>query len=121
MSQDPSGLNAGPNPYEYCGNGPTDGTDPSGEAVYLVARQFAGEDTKASAERYDKYGLSHGYLLLTDKTDTTVVATYSFHPNVWPANYTNLTVKSASDIPTYIKGNVANTTDANWVAGTRLG
>ena len=24
LSEDPSGLNAGPNPYEYCGNGPTD-------------------------------------------------------------------------------------------------
>ncbi len=30
LSEDPSGLSAGPNPYEYCGNGPTDGTDPSG-------------------------------------------------------------------------------------------
>ena len=32
LSEDPSGLSAGPNPYEYCGNAPTDGTDPSGEA-----------------------------------------------------------------------------------------
>ncbi len=32
LSEDPSGLTAGPNPYEYCGNGPTDGIDPSGLA-----------------------------------------------------------------------------------------
>ena len=32
LSQDPSGLSAGPNPYEYCGNGPTDGTDTGGFA-----------------------------------------------------------------------------------------
>ncbi len=45
LSEDPSGLSAGPNPYEYCGNGPTDGTDPSGLyasqghfwTVYIVA------------------------------------------------------------------------------------
>jgi RHS repeat-associated protein len=30
LSEDPSGLTAGPNPYEYVGNAPTDGTDPSG-------------------------------------------------------------------------------------------
>ena len=30
LSQDPSGLGPDSNPYRYCGNGPTDGTDPSG-------------------------------------------------------------------------------------------
>jgi RHS repeat-associated protein len=33
MSQDPSGLGPDSNPYRYCGNGPTDGTDPSGEVI----------------------------------------------------------------------------------------
>jgi RHS repeat-associated protein len=32
QTPDPSGLSAGPNPYEYCGDAPTDGTDPSGLA-----------------------------------------------------------------------------------------
>ena len=30
LSQDPLGLGPDSNPYRYCGNGPTDGTDPSG-------------------------------------------------------------------------------------------
>ena len=30
LSQDPSGLGPDTNPYRYCGNDPTDGTDPSG-------------------------------------------------------------------------------------------
>jgi RHS repeat-associated protein len=30
MNQDPSGLEADSNPYRYCGNGPTDATDPTG-------------------------------------------------------------------------------------------
>ncbi|MGO8688140.1 MAG: hypothetical protein ACLQLG_00760 [Thermoguttaceae bacterium] len=30
MTQDPSGLGPDANPYRYCGNGPTDGMDPSG-------------------------------------------------------------------------------------------
>ena len=30
MSQDPAGLGPDSNPYRYCGNGPTDGTDASG-------------------------------------------------------------------------------------------
>jgi RHS repeat-associated protein len=30
ISQDPSGLSAGPNPFEYAGNSPTNATDPSG-------------------------------------------------------------------------------------------
>jgi len=32
LSEDPSGLAPDSNPYRYCGNGPTDGTDPSGMA-----------------------------------------------------------------------------------------
>ena len=30
LTQDPLGLGPDTNPYRYCGNGPTDGTDPSG-------------------------------------------------------------------------------------------
>ena len=32
LSQDPSGLEPDSNPYRYCGDGPTDGTDPEGLA-----------------------------------------------------------------------------------------
>jgi len=32
LSEDPSGLAAGANPYSYCGDAPTDGIDPSGMA-----------------------------------------------------------------------------------------
>ncbi len=33
LSEDPLGLGPDPNPYRYCGNGPTDGSDPSGLAA----------------------------------------------------------------------------------------
>jgi RHS repeat-associated protein len=35
QTQDSLGLAAGPNPYQYVGNAPTDGTDPTGQHVYL--------------------------------------------------------------------------------------
>ena len=37
LSQDPSGLGPDSNPYRYCGNGPTDGTDPEGLEVRCAA------------------------------------------------------------------------------------
>jgi hypothetical protein len=35
LSQDPLGLGPDTNPYRYCGNGPTNGTDPSGLAFQV--------------------------------------------------------------------------------------
>ncbi len=36
LSEDPSGLGPGSNPYRYCGNAPTDGVDPSGLEDWMI-------------------------------------------------------------------------------------
>ena len=42
MQQDPTGLQAGPNAYEFVGDGPTNGTDPSGkDSIELAASNNA--------------------------------------------------------------------------------
>ncbi len=56
LSQDPSGLQSGDdNLYRYCGNGPTNGTDPSGgenaeEPIYR--RDTPGRNSPESAGRF---------------------------------------------------------------------
>ena len=37
LSQDPSGLSPDSNPYRYCGNGPTNGVDPTGRFMWVAA------------------------------------------------------------------------------------
>ena len=52
LSEDPSGLAAGANPYEYVGDAPTDGTDPSGLVIEISckAREYL---TKLVLDLYD--------------------------------------------------------------------
>jgi RHS repeat-associated protein len=51
MSEDPSGLGAGPNPFKYCDNSPTNGADPSGQnpaaviIIIVIAKYWFTPDT----------------------------------------------------------------------------
>jgi len=73
LSEDPSGLAAGANPYRYCDNGPTDATDPSGmdwttwgaallghdlagDAAAVQANLAAGNERAAAAAAVTVYG-----------------------------------------------------------------
>ncbi|MGA2069541.1 MAG: RHS repeat-associated core domain-containing protein, partial [Thermoguttaceae bacterium] len=73
LSQDPSGLGPDANPYRYCGNGPTNGADPSGlgqtgdqgqEAPKFLPGRLPNPafwDLPGSAPRAPTLGYSDGY------------------------------------------------------------
>jgi RHS repeat-associated protein len=44
LQQDPMGLRAGPNPYEYVGDDPTNATDPSGCDIIIGGRKMVSSD-----------------------------------------------------------------------------
>ena len=69
LSEDPSGLGPDVNPYRYCGNSPTNGTDPSGEFPYDHADDSASIRRQCLAELQlipnvpsnDRVGKTTGY------------------------------------------------------------
>jgi hypothetical protein len=98
-NDDPITLNS----YLLDGANPINNIDPSGHAVYFMARQFncATKYGLSSAGMFLNYAIGHGYILVTAPTDTgtgdplttgqRVIATFSWHPYKW--NY------SGSNVP----------------------
>jgi len=83
----------------YGGYFAPNGLDPLGDAVYFVARQFAGDDSEVSKNaKLFQAGLAHGYIMITDDTDGHVIGTYSWHPGQWPAAPTGIPWWQIQDI-----------------------
>ena len=58
LSEDPSGLQSGDaNLYRYCGNGPTDGMDPSGLAVNLSDGKYLDDRRQYGNSHFDGEGV----------------------------------------------------------------
>jgi RHS repeat-associated protein len=88
LSQDPLGYVDGANRYVPLLSNPLVNLDPSGEAVYIVMRQFNSDDPReraSYAKRFRCCGrLAHGYIVLTDD-DNQVERTFSWHPERFKA------------------------------------
>ena len=78
VSQDPPGLGPDSNPYRYCGNGPTDGTDPSGEVIVVPEAQ--------AAKTYDYIHATLGWTVGTFLRDTPT-GTFSITGGTEPSTF----------------------------------
>jgi RHS repeat-associated protein len=71
LQTDPVGYSADLNLYTYVGNDPTDRTDPSGLASYLVAREI-----------WQGSGLFHMFVVVTPSLGAPPTARFSYGPSV---------------------------------------
>ena len=60
LSEDPAGLGPDANPYRYCGNAPTDGTEPSGLALKRASVDL-GDGFRAGVDRGEELAATGGF------------------------------------------------------------